>query len=341
LSELAAGCFAAVGAEGVLPTLGEAGRVLEPKVVVCFSATGTDGVLLPIELPIREVLPEESPALPGLAAGCVAAVEEGGFSLPIRLPIRERDSVVGLSLEIDADGVLLPSMLPRRELKLDRDEFEFVVDAPDVLGADDIGVMIELPRFSLELAEGMFVELDRSELEFGCVRGVEIDCRCVVIELPMRDDIEELILPFEFVVDGLPIFNLELNPLEPVTVEFLPRGLPILTDPVDLPADEELEGSLPTLTLPEGRDGVIRLDVTLLELFLDVIVVELRLGIVTDCRLVVGARLVMLLVEVLRLGAEMLGLLEELTDRELLTLLRLLLVLGGREACGAGAGLAA
>ncbi|MFH1715934.1 MAG: hypothetical protein ABIF19_01165 [Planctomycetota bacterium] len=287
---------------------------------------------MPIKLPMREVLPEELAPLPELAApsrplGAVtdfAAVEEGGLFLPIILPIRERDSVVGVSLDIDVDAVLLASMLPRRELKLERDEFEFV--------ADGAVAVIEPPRFSLELAEGMLVELDRPEVESGCVLGVEMDGGCVVIELPMRDDTEELILPLEFVVDRLPTFDLELAPLERVAVELLPRELPILTDPVDLPADEELEGSLPTLTLPDGRDGVIRLDV---------IVVELRLGIVTRDRFVVGARLVMLLVEVLRLGDEMLGLLEELTDRELPTLLRLVLVLDGREACGAGAGLAA
>ncbi len=135
LPELAAGCLDAVGAEGVLPLLGRAGRV-----VCCFSAAGTDGVSVPIEPPMREVLPEEMPGLPeltadperstpgllrdepldasGLAAGCFASVEEGGSDLPMTLPIRERDSVVVLSLEMDDEGLLFVSILFRRELKL-------------------------------------------------------------------------------------------------------------------------------------------------------------------------------------------------------------------------------
>jgi len=157
LPELAAGCFDAVGAEGVLPLLGRAGRV-----VFCFSAAGTDGVLVPIE-PIREVLPEEMPGLPeltaepersvprlgrdeslaspGLAAGCFAAVEEGGSDLPMTLPIRERDSVA-LCLEIDDDGLLLASMLLRRELRLEREEFVVVCREAD--GEDCVlGVVID------------------------------------------------------------------------------------------------------------------------------------------------------------------------------------------------------
>jgi len=210
LPELAAGCFDAVGAEDVLPLLGEAGRV-----VFCFSAAGTDGVFVPIEPPIREVLPEELPGLPeltaisersaprllrdeplaasGLAAGCFAAVEEGGSDLPMILPIRERDSVV-LCLEIDGDDLLLASMLFRREPKLERDDLEFVVVCREADGE-------------------------------GCVLGVVVNCRCVVIELPMRDDIEELILPFESAVERLLIFDLEFNLLEFVVVELLPKML--------------------------------------------------------------------------------------------------------------------
>jgi len=276
-------------------------------------------------------------------------------------------------LEIDDDGLLLASMLLRRELRLEREEFVVVCREADgedcVLGVviDCLCVVIEppmrddmeelilpfefavdrlltfdlefvvveflpkmLPMLSplfevlwscLELVEGVVIELDRSELEFDCVLGVVMEGRCVVIELPMRDDIEELILPFEFVVDRLLTFDREF-----VVAELLPKRLPILIDPVDLFVDDELDGSLPTLALPDGLDGTLRFVVILLELFLDVIALELRLGTVTLERFVVGVRLVMLLDEVLRLGNETLGL-EELTDRELLlTLLRLLLV---------------
>lgn len=95
--------------------------------------------------------------------------------------------------------------------------------------------------------------MDLAELDSGCVLGVEIEegC-CVVIELPMRDDMEELILPLEFVVEPLPIFNLEFNPFDPVIVELLPSGLLMLILLFDLPADEEVDGSLPMLTLPDG-----------------------------------------------------------------------------------------
>jgi len=227
--------------------------------------------------------------------------------LPMTLPIRERDSVV-LCLEIDDDGLRLVSMLFRREPKLEREDLEFVVvcreaDGEDwLLGAviDCRCVVIELPirddieelilpfEFAvdrlltfdlefvlLEVVEGMVIEFDRSELEFDCVLGVVMEGLCVVIELPMRDDIEELILPFELAVERLPTFDLEF-----AVVELLPKRLPMLTPLFDLLADdEELDGSLPMLVLPDGLDGV------------------LRLGIVTDGRLVAGALLVMLLDE--------------------------------------------
>ncbi len=158
--------------------------------------------------------------------------------------------------------------------------------------------------------------------------------RCVVIELPIRDVMEELILPFELAVERL-MFDLEF-----AVEELLPKRLPMLMLLFDLLADdEELEGSLPMLTLPDGREVVLRFVIILLELFLDVMALELRLGIVTDGRLVVGARLVMLLEEVLRLGKEMVGLRAGTTVRMLL--LTLLLELDGRETLGAGADLAA
>jgi hypothetical protein len=213
LPELAAGCLDIVEAEGVLLALEEAERV-----VFCFSAADADGVLAPIEPPMREVLAEELPglleltavserpaprllrdeslAVSGLAAGCFATVEEGGSDLPMALPIRERDSVV-LCLEIDDDGLRLASILFRRELKLEREDLEFVVVCREADGED-------------------------------WLLGAVTDCLCVVIELPMRDDIEELILPFELSVDRLLMLDLEFSLPELVVVEFLPKVLPIL-----------------------------------------------------------------------------------------------------------------
>lgn len=48
--------------------------------------------------------------------------------MPIRLPMRDRVSVVGLSLEIDVEVVFLPSISPRRVLRLEREEPDSVAD---------------------------------------------------------------------------------------------------------------------------------------------------------------------------------------------------------------------
>ncbi len=121
-------------------------------------------------------------------------------------------------------------------------------------------IVIDSLRLNLELVEGMVTELDRGELESGCVLGV-------VIELPMRDDIEELIRPFELAEDRLLTLDLEFVPVGFVVEEFLLKRLPILTPLFDLPADEEeLEGSLPALVLPDGLDGILRFVIILLEL---------------------------------------------------------------------------
>ena len=54
----------------------------------------TDGVLLPIKPPTREVLADDVPTLevlPELAAGCLAPVGVEGLVVPIELPMRPCD----------------------------------------------------------------------------------------------------------------------------------------------------------------------------------------------------------------------------------------------------------
>jgi len=153
---------------------------------------------------------------------------------------------------------------------------------------------------------------------------VDVDVGCVPIELPMRELILELIRLFELAagcfvtIDGLVLAQLvELvvgcrDPLELERAELL---VPILIE-VDLRA----------FVLVVGREGLIRLDITLVELLLGVILL--------------GWRMLGVLAELFRfIELELLELARGWLDLELEgALLRFLLALDDCWALGAGAG---
>ena len=97
----------------------------------CFFAAGTDGVLLPITVPmfrVRSVRSDdrlllalgEVEGLVELTAGCFAPVGAEELRVPIELPIRERWLVVGCFFAFEAGGVLRLLELPMREALLER-----------------------------------------------------------------------------------------------------------------------------------------------------------------------------------------------------------------------------
>jgi hypothetical protein len=305
LPERAAGCFATVGADGLLVPIELPVRELDVvcdglrPVAGCFFGVEMDGVLLLIKLPIREALPELVP-LPEPAAGCFATVEADGLLVLIELPMRELDVVrdglrlkAGCFFAVEMDGVLLPIELPMRDVLLELmrllarlevrlrllTRLELVVGCFAVVEADGLLVLIELPIRELDVIR------DELELVVGRLFTTDTDGALLLIELPIRDVLLELMRPLELVVIRLPVLELT---------------------PVDLPAAEELD---------EGREmlgdvldcAVLRLDVTRLGLRLDVIVRE---------RLVVGALLVNVLLELLRLDVTLPGLRLDVTVRE-------------------------
>ena len=89
--ELTAGCFAPVGAEELRVPIELPIRERWLLVDGIFAFEGDGGVLKLFELPMREVPLE-------LAAGCSTLLGTDGLVSPIVLPIRERELIPGLTL---------------------------------------------------------------------------------------------------------------------------------------------------------------------------------------------------------------------------------------------------
>ena len=199
LVELTAGCFAPVGAGElrvpiVLP-------IRERWLVVgSFFAFERDGVLRLIESPIREAPLER-------AAGCSAPLGTDGLVVSIVLPIR--DVMLGLirplefvSSEVEGllDGVLVLIELPIREVIFGLTRpLEFVSSEVEGL-LDGVLVLIELPIRDVMLGLTRPLEFVSNEVG-GLLDGV-----LVLIELPIREVMLGLTRPLEFVsseVEGL------------------------------------------------------------------------------------------------------------------------------------------
>ena len=320
-----------------LPTL----EVLPELAAGCLVPVGAEGLLVPIELPIRpgdrrselasaerETLVEPERLLE-LAAGCFASVEMDGLSILIELLALDLESVVGRSILIDrlrdedTDGVLVPIEVPIRELPLALIDGRLEI----VVVVDGVLVLIELPMRDLELVLNRFC-------------GEDTDGVLVVIELPIRALLLGLICL-------LVLLLIEVVPLELLLIDVLEEGLPGLegllivmrleVDPLELlledivverPGADCLTGILVVLLrlgidrleeIELERLGVDRLVDDLTELLLlELDRLGLRLDIVVLDRLGVGALLTDVLLELLRL--DVMDLVGGLTDRELLAL---------------------
>ena len=259
----------------------------------------TNGVLPLIELPMREVLPEELPTLevrPELAAGCLTPVGVEGPRVPIEPPIRDchvprlelerlLELAAGCLAAVEADGLSI--------------RIELVV--PGCEPGAGLSIRIELPiRDVLPELTGL------RELAPDRLADEDTDGLGVVIELPIRAMLLGLIRMLELLL-------LEVEPVEPLLMEILdegPRELEEL-EGLEIVIRLDVEPLAPLLEeiVPE-RPGIDRLTDIRPELLLrlgtdmlEVIVLD-RVGVdrLTDDRLGVGARLTDDLLELLRLG---------------------------------------
>ena len=180
----------------------------------------TDGVLLPIELPMREVRPVELPTLeilPELAAGCPAPVGVEGLRVPIELPMRDLDVprpeferllelAAGCLAAVEPDGlsIRIELLVPGREP-----------------GAG-LSIRIELLPPGREPGAGLSIRIERPILDLVLVVGrsgdEETDGLRVVIELPMLALLPGLIRMLELLL-------IEVEPVELLPTEMLDEGL--------------------------------------------------------------------------------------------------------------------
>jgi len=253
----------------------------------CLTPVGVEGPRVPIEPPIRDChVPRlELERLLELATGCLAAVEADGLSIRIELVVPGCEPAVGLSIRIE---------LPIRDVLPELTRLcEFADDWLADEDTDGILVLNERPLLDLVLVVIRLVE-------------EETDGLLVVIELPIR----ALLLGL---IRMLGLLLIEVEPGELLLMEILderPRELEELegreivirldVDPLaplleeiepDRPGIDRLTDIRPELLLRLGAD---RLEVIVLD----------RLGIdrVGMDRLGVGARLTDDLLELLRLG---------------------------------------
>ena len=289
---------------------------IRPRPTVDFVGAETDGVRLPIEPPMREVLADDVPTLevlPELAAGCLGPVGVEGLLVPIELPIRPcglRSEPVGVE----------PEILLELERLLERAAGCFAA-----VETDGLSILIELPMRDLEPEGDLSILIDRLGDE-------NADGILVLMELPIRALLPGLIRMLE------PLL-IEVESVELLLIEVLDEGLRKLDEPdgleIVIRLDVEPPGLLRVCIVPE-RLGVDRLADILLELLrLGTDRIGLRLADIVLDRLSVGARLTddrltEDLLELLRLGTDRLevivldrlGVGALLTD-DLLELLRL------------------
>ena len=240
-----------------------------PRPTLDFVGAETDGVLLPIKPPMREVLPDDVPTLevlPELATGCLAPVGVEG------LPCFRRGKPVPVETGMPIELPMRPCDLRSELVPVERE------------------ILLELERL-----------LERAT---GCFAAVETDGLSILIELPMRDlepeaDRSILIdrLPDEDADGILILMELPIRALLPGLIRML-ELLPTEVEPVELLLIDELDEGLRKLEELEGLETVIRLDVEPPGL-LRVCIVPERLGV---------DRLGDILIELLRLGTDRIGL---------------------------------
>ena len=280
----------------------------------------------------------ETEGMVELTAGCFAPVGAEELRVPIELPIRERWLVVGSFFAFEAGGVMRLFELPMREAPLER-----AAGCSALLGTDGLVASIVLREESIGLpilelmlglilllvlillfvlVAGLFVIVVRE----GLLDGVPVLRKESpgLIELPIRDDMLELIRLLEFVLSE---------------VEGLPDGVLVL---IELPILDDMLGLMRLLVLGAvGRELIDRLE--LLMLGARLVMARLEVLILLDWLLLIpsevegllemlllGVRLVMALLEMLLLGA-----------RLVMAWLELLEGAGLDVTLGAGAGLEA
>jgi hypothetical protein len=367
LPELAAGCLAPVGVEGLgvsvellmrdLNVLSCDLERLFERVAGCLAAVESDGLsirieLLPLgrepgaglsmrmELPMREVLPELT-RLRVLGVDPLADEDTDGVLVPIERPMLDLVLVVGLLADEEPDGLLVVIELPMRVLLLG------LIRALELL-------LTEVEPVELLLTETL--DEGPRELE-GLVTVIRLDVEPLGLRL---DEIEPERLGVDLLIDNLPELlrpgTDRLDEIEPerlgvdlvidILLELLRPGVDLLTDILDelllRLGTDRLEvivlerlggGALPI----DGLLELLRLEIDRLELLrldIDRLGVDLLTDILLELERLGVDRLMDDLLELLRLGVDRLGVGARLTD-DLLELLRL-----GVDRLGA-AGLAA
>ncbi|MHC4323720.1 MAG: hypothetical protein ACYSUX_05555 [Planctomycetota bacterium] len=304
----------------------------------CFFAAGTDGVLLPITVPMfrRCTVPGDVRLLfaPGrvedlveLTAGCLAPVGAEVLRVPIVLPIRERELLAGCLFAFETDGVLRLLEPPIREAPLER-----AAGCSTLLGTDGLVVLIVLPIREVLPGLTRLLVLVVGLLVVALRELLGLDGVLELIVLPIRDVMLELIRPFELL--RLPELGVRLviDLLELLLgarlvidlLELLLLGVRLVMDLLDVLL---LEMDLLELLLG-ARLVMDLLDMLLLGVLLVMDLLELLLGarLVIDLldMLLLGVRLVIVLLELLRLVIDLLELL--LGARLVIVLLELLLL---------------
>ena len=279
-----------------------------PRARLDFVGGKTDGVLRPIKPPMREVLADEVPTLevlPELAAGCLGPVGVEGLLVPIELPMRpcdlrselvpvEREILLeldrlleraaGCFAAVETDGLSILIELPMADLEPGAD-LSILIDRLGDEGADGVLALMELPIRDVELV------VDR-------LRDEDTDGVLVLIELPIRDRLPGLKRMLEFLL-------IEVEPVEPLLIDEPDEGLRKLEELEGLETvirlDVEPPGLLRVCIVPE-RLGLDRLGDILLELLrLGTDRIGLRLADIVLDRLGVGGRMTDDLLELLRL----------------------------------------
>ena len=277
------------------------------SVADCFFVAGTEGVLLPITVPMFRLrwvrsndrllfTLDEIEGLVELTAGCLATVGADELRVPIELPIRERWLVVGCFLAFEGDGVLRLLEPPIREAPLERAAgcsalletdglVVVIVLRKESLGLPIRDVMLGLIRL-LVLLLGVRLVIDLLDMLLLGARlvmdllDVLLDGVLVLIELPIREDMLELILPFEL-----------------LRLDVLVLGVRLVMALLDM----LLLGALLVMDLLD----MLLLGVRLVIDLLDMLLLGARLVIDLLDMLLLGARLVMDLLDMLLLGARL------------------------------------
>jgi len=172
-------------------------------VAACLFDTDIDGSVLPITLPmlrLRSLRDAERLLLilgvVELTAGCVASDRAEELRVPIKSPIREvlSERAAGCSAPLGTDGLVVLMLFPIREVMLGLILLLSLVFERFVI------TLLELLKFKLLLLELLTLDVPLLELFLLVITLLELllsDGVIVLIELPIREVMLELILPFE------------------------------------------------------------------------------------------------------------------------------------------------